>query len=285
MSLTLAFASSHAAAEGNIKWGAKFFPLNKQESSKIAPAKNAGAITSRKGAFFALATTRVNNRTNLPKPKQSVALPKATAKLVAPSPKQKHSAPQPLELASLPEPEEKVENDHTHEIDIDEELPAEIAGSDEYQKAIKSILPTLAHAWPFEKGDAERITSAFGWRKHPVIHTRAFHQGIDIAAAVGTEVLASADGVVAKTGEHKNLGRFVKILHGDGSYSVYGHLKNWAVKTGELVKQGTKIAEVGMTGRTTGPHLHYSIVVEGKAANPMKFLKKNLPDSQLALVM
>lgn len=128
------------------------------------------------------------------------------------------------------------------------------------------------HQWPVDTAATQRISSPFGMRKHPVTGKRSFHAGIDIATKRGTSVLASADGVVELTTRHRNLGNYVKIRHRDGSYSMYGHLTKWLVRKGEQVAAGETIGTVGSTGRSTGPHLDYSLRINDKPVNPMKFL-------------
>ncbi len=135
----------------------------------------------------------------------------------------------------------------------------------------------IAHAWPVAKVKGMRISSPFGWRDDPFTGKKAFHAGIDIAAPKGSKVLASADGVVDGTGSHPRLGKFVKIVHADGAYSLYGHLNSWLVDSGQRVSAGQEIGEIGSTGRSTGAHLDYSLRINSKPVNPLRFIKKNLP--------
>lgn len=129
----------------------------------------------------------------------------------------------------------------------------------------------VAHIWPVS--GYGRIASPFGLRHDPFSGKRAFHDGVDIAAPAGTAVMASASGVVAKTGEHKNLGKYVQVVHKDGTYSLYGHLRKITAEPRQKVAQGEKIGEVGFTGRATGPHLHYSLRVNARAVDPIAFLE------------
>lgn len=130
----------------------------------------------------------------------------------------------------------------------------------------------IRHTWPVEESAEQRLSSPYGYRQHPITGKRAFHAGIDIAAATGTDVLASADGIVEETGTHPRLGRFVKIRHADDSYSLYGHLSAISVKKGMEVEQKDKVAEIGSTGRSTGPHLDYSLRIDGKPIDPLPIL-------------
>jgi murein DD-endopeptidase MepM/ murein hydrolase activator NlpD len=115
------------------------------------------------------------------------------------------------------------------------------------------------------------ITDGFGYRKDPFSERREFHYGIDIAAPIGTPVYATADGVVSGTETSRGYGKVVKIDHGFGYSTVYAHLSKYLVKRGEVVTKGQKIAEVGITGRTTGPHLHYEVRQFGVHKNPLDY--------------
>ena len=116
--------------------------------------------------------------------------------------------------------------------------------------------------------DGARITSGFGMRMHPILGYTKMHQGIDFAAPIGSPVLAAGDGVVAEARWDGGYGRWLEIRH-NGQWSTgYGHLSGWAVKPGQAVHQGQVVAYVGSTGRSTGPHLHYEIILNGKKVDP-----------------
>lgn len=116
------------------------------------------------------------------------------------------------------------------------------------------------------------LTSGYGTRRDPLTGSRAFHQGIDIAAAPGQAVRATADGLVVRAGNLGGLGRAVVIAHGFGTTTRYGHLARLAVKPGEEVRRGDVIGYVGNTGRSTGYHLHYEVHVDGRPVNPASYL-------------
>jgi murein DD-endopeptidase MepM/ murein hydrolase activator NlpD len=116
------------------------------------------------------------------------------------------------------------------------------------------------------------VGSGFGFRKDPFTHTTALHTGLDFAADVGTPILAAAGGVVLSAGPHPQYGQLVELDHGNGLVTRYAHTSKMLVRQGDLVKRGQKIAEVGTTGRSTGPHLHFEVLVEGVQQNPAKFL-------------
>lgn len=116
------------------------------------------------------------------------------------------------------------------------------------------------------------LTSGFGFRRDPVHGSRAFHQGIDIAASRGVPVTAAADGMVIRTGRNGGLGKAVYISHGFGVVTRYGHLSEITVKQGDEIRRGELIGKVGNTGRSTGYHLHYEVHVDGKAVNPLAYI-------------
>jgi len=119
--------------------------------------------------------------------------------------------------------------------------------------------------------DGARITSTFGMRRHPVLgYTRA-HQGVDFGAGTGTPILAAGDGVVAEAGRKGGYGNWLRIRHGGGWDTGYGHISRYApgVHAGSHVRQGQVVAYVGATGLATGPHLHYEVWLKGQRVNPV----------------
>jgi len=114
------------------------------------------------------------------------------------------------------------------------------------------------------------LTSDFGWRKDPFTGQRAWHNGVDIAAAEGTPVKSWQDGNVVFSGKMHGYGNLVVVEHADGVKSLYGHNKANSVAVGQAVKAGQVIAQVGQTGRATGPHLHFEVRVNDTAVNPSK---------------
>lgn len=115
---------------------------------------------------------------------------------------------------------------------------------------------------------AGRITSGFGVRKDPFTEKHKFHKGIDIACGIGTKVVASAEGTVVFSGTKKGYGKTVIVEHRNGYRTLYGHLSKLLVKNGDKVKQSQKIALSGMTGRSTGPHLHFEVRRLGQPERP-----------------
>ena len=117
-----------------------------------------------------------------------------------------------------------------------------------------------------------RLSSPFGMRKHPIDGYNKMHRGTDFAAPMGTPIMASGDGVVKKAGWCGGGGNCVKIKHNSTYQTVYAHMSKFArgIKTGVRVKQGQTIGYVGSTGKSTGPHLHYEVIVNGKKVNSQK---------------
>jgi len=116
------------------------------------------------------------------------------------------------------------------------------------------------------------VGSAFGWRIDPMSGRSALHTGLDFPALPGTPVLAAAGGVVVVQEFHPEYGHMVEIDHGNQLITRYAHSSKVLVKVGDLVKRGQKIAEVGTSGRSTGPHLHFEVWVQGVVQDPQKFL-------------
>lgn len=141
-------------------------------------------------------------------------------------------------------------------------LEAELA-SREVRQAL------LPHSRPVADGF---IGSGFGWRSDPFNGQMTRHEGIDFAAPTGTPIHAAAGGVVVAAQYHPVWGNFVEVDHGNALMTRYAHASRLHVRLGDLVKRGQKLAEVGSTGRSTGPHLHFEVHHRGIAQNPSKFL-------------
>lgn len=116
------------------------------------------------------------------------------------------------------------------------------------------------------------VSSSFGYRTSPFTGRRTFHKGLDIANREGTPIVAPADGVVTFAGNKGYIGTLLIVDHGHGMVTKYGHLKKYLKKRGESVKRGDIIAYMGNTGRSTGPHLHYEVRLNGLPVNPTKYI-------------
>ncbi|HET7753088.1 MAG TPA: M23 family metallopeptidase [Anaeromyxobacteraceae bacterium] len=138
----------------------------------------------------------------------------------------------------------------------------------EYFDDQRSLLASTPSVWPVRGW----VTSDFGSRLDPYTAERVMHRGLDIATPHGQSIVSPSDGTVVFAGTENGYGKVLVVDHGYGVKTRYGHLSEFFVKTGDRVKRGAKIAAVGNTGRSTGPHLHYEVRVNGLAENPRKFI-------------
>jgi murein DD-endopeptidase MepM/ murein hydrolase activator NlpD len=142
----------------------------------------------------------------------------------------------------------------------------EIASSLEARREHWSRIPSIS---PVREGS---LTSGFGMRLDPFTEVDAFHRGLDLSAERGAPILATASGRVVFAGTNAGYGRTVRIDHGSGIETTYAHLLEIKVKPGQRVKRGDTIARVGTSGRTTAPHVHYEVVVNGRAVDPESYI-------------
>lgn len=154
-------------------------------------------------------------------------------------------------------------------------------GAVEAPTAFSSPVPTRGISVPSRMPlEGAALTSGFGMRTHPVLGGRRQHHGIDLAAPTGTPVYATAEGVVSRADWYSSYGLFISVEHGASMQTRYAHLSRLAVAAGDSVKKGDLIGYVGSTGRSTGPHLHYEVRVEGLAVNPIPYMVES--EAQLA---
>ncbi len=132
----------------------------------------------------------------------------------------------------------------------------------------RSLLASTPTIWPVRG----LITAGYGYRRSPFTGQREMHEGLDIAAPVGAPIVATADGIVSFVGPLASFGNVVFINHSHGFTTFYAHTSSIRVKEGQQTKRGDVIASVGMTGRTTGPHVHYEVQINGGAVNPLKYV-------------
>jgi len=156
-----------------------------------------------------------------------------------------------------------------------ERLQSEAISREESLSELEKLLHTkkemLTHTpsiWP----TMGWVTSMFGFRTNPFTGLTQMHEGLDISNRLGTAVVAPADGIISDTGNDWVHGKILVISHGFGMTTRYSHLSKVMVRVGQKVKRGDKVAEVGMTGRTTGPHLHYEVKLNGIPVNPMRYI-------------
>ena len=142
---------------------------------------------------------------------------------------------------------------------------------------IKSkLLPTI------QPVNVSYNASGFGWRLDPFTGRNAFHEGIDFASPTGTPIVAAAGGVVIAAEYHHDYGNMLEIDHGNDIVTRYGHASKLLVKVGDIVKRGQHVANIGSTGRSTGSHLHFEVLVKGIQQNPNKFLSAGANQARIA---
>jgi len=138
----------------------------------------------------------------------------------------------------------------------------------EYLEDQKSLLASTPSIWPVKGW----LTSTFGYRSSPFTGRRELHKGLDIATRSGTPIIAPADGLVVFAGREGGFGNMIIIDHGYGITTRYGHCSTLDAKLGQKVKRGDVVAHVGSTGRSTGPHVHYEVAVNGVSVNPSRYI-------------
>lgn len=146
------------------------------------------------------------------------------------------------------------------------------------QKIKSRLLPTVAPV------NVSYNASGFGWRLDPFTGRNAFHEGIDFAASVGTPIVAAAGGVVIAAEYHHQYGNMLEIDHGNNIVTRYAHASRLLMKVGDIVTRGQHIADIGATGRATGPHLHFEVLIKGVPQDPYKFLAAGADQARLAVL-
>ena len=129
---------------------------------------------------------------------------------------------------------------------------------------------------PISNKDLKQTASGYGLRIDPIYRTPRFHSGMDFSAKIGTDVYATGDGKITMAAWKQGYGNCIVINHGYGFQTLYGHLSKYKVRVGQKVKRGEVIGQVGNTGKSTGPHLHYEVIVRGKHDNPSKYYYMDL---------
>lgn len=177
--------------------------------------------------------------------------------------------------------EQDISNKEIAIKEYDEEIAAQnsiIAAIEAQIKAEKEALEEAnrrhynggVFAWPAPS--YTRISDAYGWRMHPTLGVKKFHNGVDMAAPGGSPILAAYDGEVIAAGYSSSMGNYIMIDHGDNIITIYMHASALYVSAGTEVTRGQKIAAVGTTGRSTGNHLHFGVRVNGEYVDPMTYL-------------
>lgn len=133
--------------------------------------------------------------------------------------------------------------------------------------------------------DNATMTSGYGMRDHPVLRKRANHKGIDLAAPTGTPIYATADGTIERANWFSSYGNYIQIGHGNAIETRFAHLSRIVVSDGQKVRKGDLIGYVGSTGRSTGPHLHYEVRIDGRAVDPRPFMVETEAQEAFRLAM
>lgn len=156
-----------------------------------------------------------------------------------------------------------------------ETLGQEITSREQSFRELKGLLEakrlglaSTPSIWPVRG----RITAGYGYRQSPFTHHREMHEGLDIAAALGSPIVATASGIISFVRPLGSFGNVVFINHGHGLTTFYAHVSSFRVKEGQAIKRGQVIAYVGSTGRSTGPHVHYEVLINGAAMDPLKYI-------------
>lgn len=172
--------------------------------------------------------------------------------------------------AAIKEYEEMIAQENA-EISALEKAVAEEKARLEAENAQARIYNGGMFAWPCP--GYKRISDEYGNRIHPILGTQQFHNGVDMAAPTGTAILAAYDGDVIAATYSGSMGNYIMIDHGSGLYTIYMHCSALYVSKGQAVTKGQNIAAVGSTGRSTGPHLHFSVRLNGSYVSPWNYLK------------
>ena len=151
----------------------------------------------------------------------------------------------------------------------------------ELVKDKEKMIACLPSIKPIADKDLTRFGSAFGYRVHPIFRIVKMHTGIDLTAPTGTKVYAAGDGIVSRAdATSSGYGNHIRLNHGYGYQTVYAHLSKMLVRPGEKVKRGEVIGLVGNTGRSTSPHLHYEVRINGEPVDPVNFYYNDLSDEE-----
>lgn len=168
----------------------------------------------------------------------------------------------------------RYENDIIMSEELEAEMEEELQALEQELKALEKRLKEEQSKIIYDGGQFKwpvpghyNVTSGFGWRTHPLFKVQRLHNGIDIGAPTGTPIIAAYDGEVVVATYQAAAGNYIMINHGSNLYTVYMHLSKFNVKVGQSVKQGDTIGLVGSTGNSTGPHLHFSVRLNGEYVN------------------
>ncbi|MBN2227546.1 MAG: M23 family metallopeptidase [candidate division Zixibacteria bacterium] len=170
-----------------------------------------------------------------------------------------------------------VELAHSTEKDVDALTRLAAFEKEKYEEVYNTLAEkkSLLDHTPSIMPSRGYMTRGYGMKSDPFTGYQRFHAGIDIANKIGTPIYAAADGVVRYTGKMGDLGKLIDVDHGYGYRTRYGHLSNIKVKKGQKVRRGDLIGLMGSTGYSTGSHLHYEVLINGKQVNPLEYILNN----------
>lgn len=159
---------------------------------------------------------------------------------------------------------------------LERQLKELIAESNRIEAELRALSRNSARSYrgapwtsSFRRPVNGRITSGYGMRVHPILHSRRMHTGIDIGAPTGTPIHAAGNGMVVSTGWRGGYGNCIIVDHGNGRATLYAHCSSISARSGQVVKAGQTIGRVGSTGFSTGPHLHWEVRINGRPVNPL----------------
>jgi murein DD-endopeptidase MepM/ murein hydrolase activator NlpD len=259
----------------------RFFPLETARATTAEKQNGVTIIREKKPLLLRSDRQEIANGGLLIDRARSVAIPKYNAPIIVHSETKK--AQETVE-ASLDEPQVTTLEPESDEIEglneghdpvlalFDDEDSGELLSFADAMRGISRNGARHHIMWPIPLGAAQKVTSGYGVRSDPFHGRPAFHGGIDIAAAVGTPVLATADGSVIEVKSDGRYGKYIGIKHSDGTISRYGHLSAQQVAEGQNVRAGQAIGAVGSTGRSTGAHLDYRVSRNGMKFDPLAVL-------------
>ena len=171
---------------------------------------------------------------------------------------------------------------------VERQLYLQSKSFDEIAELCKKQEDRLQHIpsiQPVNNKDLKLMASGYGWRVDPIYNVKKFHEGMDFSAEKGTDVFATGDGRVISSGWETGYGQCIVIDHGYGYTTKYAHLSKLIARNGARVKRGEKIGEVGSTGKSTGPHLHYEVHLRGVVQNPAHYYFMDLTPEQYEEVL
>lgn len=181
----------------------------------------------------------------------------------------------PVSSDDIDELLEETHHEFTSIADSIEEIVPRLEATKDIVERMQAMLRVTPTIWPT---DSRKISSQFGIRKDPFSRKTRFHSGIDIGGNSGDPIYATADGTVRFAGWDKSLGNHIVITHDNGIQTKYSHLSKIIADDGTKVRKGDLIGLMGSTGRSTGPHLHYEVIVKGEQVDPLPYLKTSRKD-------